>query len=306
MIPKFLNFRLANRSLRFSVTSAHCQSNSLLEEIRLKKSNVSILKKEFDNIHSSSQQQINSIDFAHICSKFLKINDLKLKSNSVVQQKKFCNLLKEKRSTQNPEKVIFNFSKYVLSDCEKSLLTKGLNFSIPCKKLDYADYLVQFELFFRDIRNLDILSNEDLDFVKAKTKEAALSSYRSYNNNVPQNLSKEEFTALQNLSKNKDLIIQKSDKGNSVVIVQRQDLEKMNDILSDQKKYSKVSLKDGTLLDFAINQEKHIDKVLKKFVESKIMTEKTRKSLKPVGTRPGIMYGTCKVHKASVGDCLPI
>ena len=51
---------------------------------------------------------------------------------------------------------------------------------------------------------------------------------------VPQNMSKQEFTALQNLSKNKDLIIQKSDKGNSVVIVQRQDyLEKMNEILSD-------------------------------------------------------------------------
>ena len=108
------------------------------------------------------------IDYAHTCSKFLKIKDLKLKSNSVVQQKKFCNLLKEKRSTQNPEKVIFNFSKYVLSDCEKSLLTKGLNFSIPCKKLDYADYLVQFEVLFRDIRNLDILSNEDLGFYLRK------------------------------------------------------------------------------------------------------------------------------------------
>ena len=104
------------------------------------------------------------------------------------------------KSPENPEKVIFNFSGYVLSDCENSLLTKGLNFSIPCKELDYADYLVQSQLFFRDILNLDILSNEDLDFVKAKTKEAALSSYRSYNNNIPQNLSKEEFIALQNLS----------------------------------------------------------------------------------------------------------
>ena len=75
------------------------------------------------------------------------------------------------------------------------------------------------------------MSNEDLDFVKAKTKEAALSSYRSYNNNVPQNLSKEEFISLQNLSRNKDLIIQKSDKGNSVVIVERQDyIKKMDDI----------------------------------------------------------------------------
>ena len=68
--------------------------------------------------------------------------------------------------------------------------------------------------------------HEDLDFVKAKTKEAALSSCRSYNKNVPPNMSKEEFTALQNLSKSKDLIIQKSDKGKI-----RQDyLEKMNDI----------------------------------------------------------------------------
>ena len=142
MIPKFLNFRLANRSLRCSLTYAHCRSDLLLEEIRLKESNVRVLRKEFDNLC------FNSIDYPHICSKILKINDLKLKSNSVGPQKKFCNLLKEKRSTQNPEKVIFNFSNYVLSDYEKFLFTKGLHFSIPCKKLDYADYLVQFELLF--------------------------------------------------------------------------------------------------------------------------------------------------------------
>ena len=109
MIPKFLNFRLANRSLRFSLTYAQYQSNLLLEEKRRKKSDVRVLTKEFDNLRSSLQQQINSTDFAHICSKFLKINDLNLKSNSVVQQKKFCNLLKEKRSTQNPEKVSLMF-----------------------------------------------------------------------------------------------------------------------------------------------------------------------------------------------------
>ena len=125
------------------------------------------------------------------------------------------------------------------------------------------------------------MSYEDLVFVKAKTEEAALFSYRSYNNNVPQNLSKEEFIALQNLSKNKNLIILKSDKSNSVAIVQRQNyLKKMNDILSDQKKFSKVSLNHETLLNFAINQEKHVDQVLKKLVESKSMTEKTRKSFK--------------------------
>ena len=77
----------------------------------------------------------------------------------------------------------------------------------------------------------------------------------------------------------------------------------MNDILSDQEKFSKVSLKDDTLLNFAVNQEKHVDKILKKLVESKSMTGKTGKSLKPVGTRAVVMYGSCKVHKASLGNC---
>ena len=147
------------------------------------------------------------------------------------------------------------------------------------------------------------MSNEEFDFVKTKTKEAALSSYGFYNNNVPQYMSKEDSLLYQtSLKIKKNLIIQqKSDKGNPVVIVKRQDyLKKMNDILSDQKNFSKVRLKDDTLLNFTINQEKHVDKVLKKLVKSMSMTEKTRKSLKPVYTRPVVMYGSCKVHKASV------
>ena len=96
-----------------------------------------------------------------------------MKSKSSVQQKKFYKLLQESKTGNDPEKVIFNFSKYALPDIEKKLLAKGLNFSLPPKQLKYADYLVHFELFYIDIRNLEILSNEDLDFVKAKTKETA-------------------------------------------------------------------------------------------------------------------------------------
>ena len=46
----------------------------------------------------------------------------------------------------------------------------------------------------------------------------------------------------------------------------------MNDILSDKKKFSKVGLKDDILLNFVIKQEKHVDKFVKKLVESKSMT----------------------------------
>ena len=103
----------------------------------------------------------------------------------------------------NPEKIIFNYSSYVLSEVGKSFLWKGLNYSIPPKKLNNTDYLVNFELFYGDIRNLQVLSTEDLDFIKTKTKYTALSSFRIYNNNVPLHLSERESKALKNLKTNK-------------------------------------------------------------------------------------------------------
>ena len=163
---------------------------------------------------------------------------------------------------QDPSQIIFNFSKFGLSDCEKRLLAKGLNFSLPPKYLDYADYLVNFELLYRNIRNLGILANEDLDFVKTRTKNAALSSYRNYNNNVPQNLSKEEFLVLQNLRKNKNIVIQKSGKSNSVVIVDKADyLDKMENLLNDTRKFEKINLKNDGILNFAVNQEKRFGNI---------------------------------------------
>ena len=134
----------------------------------------------------------------------------------------------------NPEKVIFNFYKYELSHPEKKLFAKGLNFCRAPKQLNYTDYLVHFELFYRNIRNLKVLCSEDLDFVKTKTKEAALSSYRQYSKSPQQNLSKGELEALASLSKNKDIVIQKSDKGNSVVIVDKETyIKRMEIFLSD-------------------------------------------------------------------------
>ena len=106
--------------------------------------------------------------------------------------------------------------------------------------MDCVDYLVNFELFYRNICGLGILSNENLDFVKTTTKEAALYSYRNYNNIVLQHISKEEFLPLQNLRKNINTVIQKSDKGNFVVIVDKAEyLDKMENFLKDTRKLEK-------------------------------------------------------------------
>ena len=64
-----------------------------------------------------------------------------------------------------------------------------------------------------------------------------------------------------------------------MVLVGRQDyIKKMNNILSDKKKFTIVNLQGNILSNFAVNQEKHVDKVLKKLVEANSMTEKKREN----------------------------
>ena len=91
---------------------------------------------------------------------------------STIQQNQFSKLVKSNIFVQDPSKVT---SKYELSHCEKRIPANGLNFSLPPKYLDYADYLVNFELFRRYNRNLHILPSDDLDFEITRTKETSLS-----------------------------------------------------------------------------------------------------------------------------------
>ena len=65
----------------------------------------------------------------------------------------------------------------------------------------------------------------------------------------------------------------------------------------------KINLKNDGILNFAINPEKRVDNILKQLVASNSISQETRRSLKPVGTRRGIMYRVCKVHKGIIDNC---
>ena len=60
-------------------------------------------------------------------------------------------------------------------------------------------------------------------------------------------------------------IIQKIKKGNFIIIVDRDKyIKNMENFLSDQSKFQKAGLKDEKFLNFAISQEKPINKIYKK------------------------------------------
>ena len=93
-----------------------------------------------------------------------------------------------------------------------------------------------------------------------KLPRDTLSSFPTYNNNVPQHLLKVEFDAMKNLSQLKHIAIQKFHKGSSVVIVDRdKNIKKMVNFLNGQSKSQKKAAKDDDFLNFIISQEKLID-----------------------------------------------
>ena len=69
-------------------------------------------------------------------------------------------------------------------------------FAILSKTLKYADYLLRFELLYRDIHNLNITNEKNV--LKTTIKDSKFSSINSCNENgAPLNLTQEEFAELK-------------------------------------------------------------------------------------------------------------
>ena len=104
--------------------------------------------------------------------------------------------------------------------------------------------------------------------------------------------------ALKGLSGNKDIILQKADKGNSVVLVNKADYTKrMKELLSDASKFKEIAVEP-----LLLQHEGNIIEFLKR-VRSSATTD-LYKHLYPQGSQPVIMYRLSKIHKPLVNGFL--
>ena len=78
------------------------------------------------------------------------------------------------------------------------------------------------------------VSNLKKECAKGRLRDSAYTSFKLVSRISEKNLSKEEVKTLNNLVKNKDIVIQKADKGNNIVILNgRFYFSKVNLILED-------------------------------------------------------------------------
>ena len=109
---------------------------------------------------------MNFIDWTHISNKFTERIIKAIKRVGEVQNYKLSELMGTKLQ-HDPEKVIFNYLSYDLTQTEISLLLKGLNFSLPPQKLTFENHLLPFELLYRDVINDERKDNDGLMHLKS-------------------------------------------------------------------------------------------------------------------------------------------
>ena len=172
VFPKFLQFKVSNKQLRASKAYISCQKRLLNQEINNKQKTVKSLQQRVIVVKNSLNCKMSCIDYIYICNTFLVSNHKNILKVKETQDKKLCNLVlrnmgNNSDTCQDPDKVIFNFSSYNLSDHEKIVLSKGLSFAIPPKTIEYSELLVPFEILFRDINSLEV-SNLNKECDKSK------------------------------------------------------------------------------------------------------------------------------------------
>ena len=288
LVPKFLNFKVTNGMLRSSKTYRDCQRKLLKQELSNRTTQYRTKLKEFKNIKDKLVRKISLVDYTHLISTFTSSNDRTLSKCQEVQKKKLHKLgyFDTEGGLNDPEQVIHNYSSYVLSDLEKSLPAKGLNSSLPPKGLNFADYMTRFELLYQSFRNSD-LSKHAMDVLKMGMKNIAFRSYNHYNYLRELNLSKVEFDALKKLSSMKDIVIHKSDKGNSVVIVNRADyLKRLHEMVDDDQKFEKVNVPEGKDYNFMVKEKSIVDDFLTMLREKGSIDDKQKEELTPDGPNP--------------------
>ena len=105
---------------------------------------------------------------------------------------------------------------------------------------------------------------------------------------------------IQKLKCNKDIVVTHPDKGNGVVILNRDEyIKSMTELISDEKKFRK--LKE----DPALKRERALQWTLREINKKYIFSDVEYSNLYPKGTKSARLYGTPKIHKAFLPGSLP-
>ena len=189
------------------------------------------------------------------------------------------NTCSSQKSTNSTAKLVVNLSSEQLSPVQIDVLSRGLNFAVVPEKVPTLEIIKSIEAStFR-------LEPEKLALFKAQIRHS-IERHKIHE----KNLTVEESEALEDLKLNKNIVIAKADKGNVVVVQNKENYEKKMATLVSSEDYEKLKS------DPTKSIENKVVAVLKKSGE---FDNIKRRQLTPQYSKAPHIYGLVKIHKAN-------
>ena len=222
--------------------------------------------------------------------------------------------LDRKHLLHSSDRAIVNLSKHTLTIHEKTLLSRGLSFCPQPTHLDSIDIHRDTLLFNRRLRLKQFFKEESCKsrypfqnptgWTPPVGKSPTLDTYINVttteileNQPAPikcNNLPNFKLDALENLRKNKNLIIKQVDKGGAIVLMNKDDYIKEGlRQLTDTRSYKEIDR------DLTTKNATEIHRFLLIVKSKKLLPETNSTFLIPKNCRTPIFYLLPKIHKAN-------
>ena len=267
---KYLNLKYMGNNRSGEITNAE---TNIHEEVGNKiEPNENVANEEMEGVRRSSRNK-NRVDYRalHIGNKPAETPQASEEPPITIEQ-----------PTDDKEKWVRNLSKRPLTPSEKKVLSRGQGFAVTPKKLPIDEYIVATELMCTSLSN--------------KSEAAALrGEIRTLleNENKPiSNLPKNEIKALEDLRRDKSIVILPADKGKCLVVMDREEyVTEMEKKLADTATYKRLT-KDPT-------QEirKTLYAKLKQLKANEHISKDEYSRIKPYKTQIPRFKGRPKIHK---------
>ena len=289
VFPKFLCFHLPANSDAGSI-----RKQLLRSAIRSRSGIHKKLYNERVKLEKDVYSALNSID-AYILRRCIQHNiDKSIERTTRTHEKKLRYLTRNTTLPFTHHDTVFNLSSYRLTDQQLDILKNGLTYSICPPKLDRASVFTSFEQIHKTM--VDHIKDTSLaSSLKADVAHLAHSYVASFR---PKDLHKHRV--LKQLRNNKDIVILKPDKGNSVVILDKTIYNNgLYEIINDNTKFKRLQ-EDPTLA-----REDKLQRFLRGLKKKQCLTDDEYKDIYPCGSQPGRLYGLPKMHKHFEGNTPP-
>ena len=148
--PNFVNFKLYHKRLRNTSLYKSFQKKLLEEEINTKKKQEKQLNAKASHLFSNLQASTSWIDFSHLLSLVNSSCKTKIDHVKLTHNRKLSNLgIDFQPSDPDYSKYIFNYSSKLLTDKEKEVLSKGLKFGLPPRKINYHKFFCHLKSYLK-------------------------------------------------------------------------------------------------------------------------------------------------------------